>query len=297
MKIPLVLASDMTGAVVALFVWATYAVIFPVSFVVLFLSFNPRRQRATAVGAAVILGVSALLYLPAIFDAKSGVRGASAWLLMLPALLGLAALANTARAASGTASAAPEAAKTASLFCYAKLNERIQPIARGDAYEDPLIEALEKNGFGSVTGGGTSQERTGEIEYAGIDIDLTNREEGIPFICRFLEERGAPKGSELQVGEERFPFGKVEAIAVYFDGVNLPAEVYAQSDINVVIEEIGKLIAPKGEIRGNWEGATETALYLYGESAATMRSQIADFLATYPLGKGARVVTFAPSPK
>jgi hypothetical protein len=138
------------------------------------------------------------------------------------------------------------------------------------------------------------QQKSGEIEYVGIDVDLHNKAEGIQFVCQFLEERGAPKGSVFQVGDERYPFGKLEALAVYFDGVNLAPEVYRDSDINLVWAEFDKRIAPNGKIRGFWEGATETALYLYGDSAEAMRLQIADFLGSYPLCKGARVVMFAP---
>ena len=182
----------------------------------------------------------------------------------------------------------------APLVCYAKINERIKPIERGEIYEEPLTAALAESGFGTVEGGGTLLQKSGEIEYIGIDVDLSDREAGIPFVCRFLEERGAPKGSFLEIGDERFPFGRVEAIAVYFDGVNLPPEVYRESDINFVWAEFDKRIGPAGKIRGYWEGSTETALYLYGCSAAEMRAQISDFLGSYPLCKGARVVTFAP---
>jgi len=182
----------------------------------------------------------------------------------------------------------------ASIACYAKINEKIRPVERGETYEEPLTDALAQNGMGLVGGGGTMQEKSGEIEYVGIDVDLHKKEEGIRFVCEFLEARGAPRGSVFEAGDERYPFGKIEAVAVYFDGVNLPAEVYQTSDINVVWEEFDKRIGPKGKIRGFWEGSAETALYLYGESAAAMRSQIADFLASYPLCKGARVVTFAP---
>lgn len=178
--------------------------------------------------------------------------------------------------------------------CYAKLNEKIMPIDRGDIYEDPLHTALENENIGAVTGGGTMQLKTGEIEYVGLDISLIDRALGVPFICKFLEEHGAPKGSELQIGTERIPFGKSEAIAVYFDGVNLPSEVYRDSDINYVWEEFDRRLEPNGKIRGYWQGPTETALYLYGNSEAEMRNQIADFLASYPLCQGARVVTFAP---
>ncbi|HVY71567.1 MAG TPA: hypothetical protein VHH73_16660, partial [Verrucomicrobiae bacterium] len=65
-------------------------------------------------------------------------------------------------------------------------------------------------------------------------------------------------------------------------------------DPNVLLEELGRRIAPEGKIRGHWRGPAETALYLYGPSADKMRGQISDFLASYPLSKDARVVTFAP---
>lgn len=66
-----------------------------------------------------------------------------------------------------------------------------------------------------------------------------------------------------------------------------------ECDINLVWQELEKRIAPKGKIRDYWQGPEDTALYLYGESALEMRAQIADYLASYPLCKGARVITFA----
>ncbi len=51
--------------------------------------------------------------------------------------------------------------------------------------------------------------------------------------------------------------------------------------MGIVYEGIGK-------IHSYWEGARETALYLYGSSAETMRERIADFMAEYPLCERAR---------
>ena len=42
-----------------------------------------------------------------------------------------------------------------STFVVARLNARVQPIARGDYFEDPLQDTLEQAGVGEVTGGGT----------------------------------------------------------------------------------------------------------------------------------------------
>jgi hypothetical protein len=58
---------------------------------------------------------------------------------------------------------------------YAQLNARIMPVARGKRFETPLTEALAKNGFGEVGGGGTLRSKTGEIVYCGIDVNLSNR--------------------------------------------------------------------------------------------------------------------------
>jgi hypothetical protein len=183
------------------------------------------------------------------------------------------------------------------VFAYAMINARVMPIDRGEMYEDPLMEALEQNGYAEVTGGGTMQSENGEIEYCGIDLDLFNLEEGIPFICDFLGECGAPQGSKLQYehnGEDKeVPFGFLEGLAIYFNGSDLPAEVYENNDINDVYDEINELLADRGQIQGHWNGPTETAMYLYGYSVEEMRELIASLMSTNPLCEKARFVTIA----
>jgi hypothetical protein len=183
------------------------------------------------------------------------------------------------------------------IFAYAQLNARIMPIDRGEQYEDPLGDALEKNGFGAVTGGGTMQSKNGEIDYCGIDIDLLNVDKGVPFICEFLSKCGAPKGSKLQYEQNgsptEVPFGHVEGLAIYLNGTDLPDSVYQQCDINFVVDEINRLLGDRGRMLGHWQGPTETALYLYGESTDEMRKSIADFVSTYPLCQRARLEKIA----
>lgn len=183
--------------------------------------------------------------------------------------------------------------KTAPLFVYAYLNARIAPIARGERYEEPLETALAKSGLGEVTGGGTMQQKSGEVSFCGIDVDLLDTDRGIPFLASFLEECGAPKGSKLQFtlpsGEKKeIPFGIFEGLAIYFNGTDLPPEVYETCDINFVWSEIERLIGETASIQGYWQGPMETALYLYGPSATAMRAAIAEFSAGYPLFDKAR---------
>jgi hypothetical protein len=183
------------------------------------------------------------------------------------------------------------------IAAYARLNARIMPLDRGEWYEDPLAEALAENGFGRVTGGGTMTSNEGEIEFCGIDIDLFNLPQGVPFICEFLTRRGAPKGSKLQYTHKRkdieVRFGVAEGLAIYLNGTDLPAKVYRECDVNEVYAQIDRLLGERGAIQGHWRGPTETALYLYGHSADEMCNLIFGYMAEYPLCQRARVVRIA----
>jgi urease accessory protein len=51
---------------------------------------------------------------------------------------------------------------------------------------------------------------------------------------------------------------------------DLPDTVYQESDVNFVYEEFGRLVGSEGRVVSHWNGPRETALYLYGRSAAAM---------------------------
>jgi len=183
------------------------------------------------------------------------------------------------------------------VFAYAQINAKIMPMDRGEQFEDPLMEAFEKNGYGAVTGGGTQITGDGEIDYCGIDIDLFDVPKGVSFVCQFLSEHGAPKDSKLDYEVDgkkvNVPFGSLEGLAVYLNGTDLPDEVYQQCDVNVIVDEINRLLTDHGAMFGHWQGPKETALYLYGDSADEMRHLISGFMAEYPLCQKARVVKIA----
>ncbi len=177
----------------------------------------------------------------------------------------------------------------------AELNHKIGPIDRGDRYEDPLEEALKQHGYGEIDGGGTLQSKEGEIELIDVHMSLVSPDSSVPFVIELLESCGAPKGSEIRIHgegdtERVIPFGVREGYAIYLDGINLPENVYRNSDINFVISELDKLLAEHGRIEANWQGPTETALYIYGDSIPTMKALVGEFMASYPLCKGARIV-------
>ncbi|QOT75732.1 hypothetical protein [Cupriavidus basilensis] len=79
-----------------------------------------------------------------------------------------------------------------------KINESIMPTERGKKYEDPLDAALKKAKLGEVTGGGSSLSKERKIEWVGVDVELIDLGEGLPFLKRKLIELGVPKGSTLE---------------------------------------------------------------------------------------------------
>lgn len=179
-------------------------------------------------------------------------------------------------------------------YMVATLNDRLMPLDRGEVYEDPLDEFLQSSGIGEVTGGGTMQLKNGEIEYCDLEIKLRVsdlNDDQIGQVIQQLEQLGAPKGSKLNIEKtnETFLFGKQEGLGIYLDGINLGNEVYQNSDSNVVVDEIKKLVGDTSETARYWEGSEETALYFYADSFVKMKDEIQAFVNEYPLCKNARI--------
>jgi len=174
----------------------------------------------------------------------------------------------------------------------ARVYEHIEPIDRGDRYEDPLQATLEKKGIGRVTGGGSQLNELGEIAYADVEIELANIDEAVGIVAEALEIAGAPQGSELiQASDGRMlrEFGKLQCLAIYLDGTSLPDEVYANLDFEAVVAAIGAA-AGGNSYRGLWQGPQETGVFLFGPDAEAMFARVEPVLRRLPIGQNARVV-------
>ena len=181
-------------------------------------------------------------------------------------------------------------------FIVVNLNAKLQPMHRGEFFEDPIDQKIQELSLGTVTGGGTLQSEGGEIENCDIEIQVQSVEpEAIESIKKIFESFGAPKGSKITIDSSGsiIEFGVTEGLALYLNGTDLPPEVYKNSDINHVISEIASLLAGKGTMLSHWQGNTETALYFYGQSFVEMKGLISGFLDSYPLCQKARVVQIA----
>ena len=176
------------------------------------------------------------------------------------------------------------------------LNAKLQPVDRGEHFEDPLDAVIKQAGIGEVSGGGTQQQHSGEIAYCDIEITLSSTADAaVPVIIARLEELGAPKGSKLLIEKSgvEHALGKAEGLAVYLNGTDLPAETYKSCDSNFVFSEFDRLLAGEGRVLSHWQGPTETALYMYGGSFTAMKKRIEGFIASYPLCERCRIAQVA----
>jgi hypothetical protein len=177
----------------------------------------------------------------------------------------------------------------------ARIPEHIEPIDRGERYEEPLQDALAIRDLGLITGGGSQLTATTEIGFVDIELALVDLNGALDVAKRILEEAGAPVGSQFLLqrngADEELPFGVQEVLALYVDGVNLPDEVYEQLDfddftarLSAAAESVG------GESRSIWSGPTETAFYHYGPSAEAMLEALRPVLEAQPVCQNARIV-------
>lgn len=174
-----------------------------------------------------------------------------------------------------------------------RLDARLRPMDRGERFEDPLDEVLRaQTPGGRVTGGGTMLSAEGEPLWCDIDVEWPgDADPDLELIASALTRMGAPRGSRITVGDgEPVPFGELEGVGFYINGTDLPPEVYATSDVNELISTLLAAMGSDGDMYSFWEGPTETALYLYGPSAAVIEEKVAPVVATVPLAAQARVV-------
>ncbi|MES2207260.1 MAG: hypothetical protein V4525_10775 [Pseudomonadota bacterium] len=87
-------------------------------------------------------------------------------------------------------------------FIYIKIPGNIQPIERGELFEEKIDAALSLNKLGAVSGGGSllsdpdpNGNRT--VESCGIDIDATDRNLALIALRELLPQINTPLGTEL----------------------------------------------------------------------------------------------------
>ena len=82
---------------------------------------------------------------------------------------------------------------------------------------------------------------------------------------------------------------RLDRIASYLNGTDLPLEVYASSDPNELIGLLATAWAQRAASSPTGKARARRALYLYGRSAPRMRELIEGVLASHPLAQRSRL--------
>jgi hypothetical protein len=94
-----------------------------------------------------------------------------------------------------------EVSESKPLFVYIKIPGDLDPMDRGELFEDSLQEALDKERLGEITGGGSQLSEPSEsgnsIEFCGIDVDLYDAVRGLALLRNELVRLKAPPGTML----------------------------------------------------------------------------------------------------
>ena len=174
-------------------------------------------------------------------------------------------------------------------FLTVRINDKCEPIDRGDIYEDPLDEALQKAKLGEVTGGGSQLNESYKIEYCELEIAVTgDLEKTKQLIVNVLNEIGIPKGSKLIHEDDEIAFGNKDVMAVSFSNL-LADEVYDNNDINDVLEKLHQLLGDNGEMANHQATNDETIVYFKGHSFQMMKESIAAYCSTNELCEDGKI--------
>lgn len=178
----------------------------------------------------------------------------------------------------------------------ARIAEYVEPIDRGERYEDPLARVLEERGVGQVTGGGSQLDENFRISFVDIEMMLADLSDSLALVESTLNDLGVPVGSELlyeENGEQRSKqIGILEGLELYLDGVNLPAEVYEKLDFQSFYDDIAAALKAKnaGHPRSVWTGNEETGIFIFGPSADGIGDVLSGLVSKHPILQNSRLV-------
>lgn len=187
------------------------------------------------------------------------------------------------------------------LFVTARMWEYVEPIVRAERYEEPIEAFLERNDLGEIDGGATQIGETPKIEFVDVTFWLRDSNDALIAVAAGLDRLGAPVGSELQFerggAAVSRPFGSTECVALFFDGVSLPDEIYSQTSAEDLRERLETALGGRGEYRSYWHGNRESALFFNGKNAEQMSEAMMPVVTREPLCKNARlVIRYGPHP-
>jgi hypothetical protein len=104
-------------------------------------------------------------------------------------------------------------------FIYVMIPGDIQPLVRGERFEDPIADMLQAGALGSVSGGGSQLDEPypdgrPRVAFCGIDIDVADRDRALGPLRAKLITLDVPDGTEIH-----YTVGDAMLLDRYVEGV------------------------------------------------------------------------------
>lgn len=185
---------------------------------------------------------------------------------------------------------------TTSQFLTIRLPLQIGPLERGEFWEDPLADLLDKQKIGEVTGGGTMLAPEGGISYVDLEIALPDLDAArLDQLQEAMIGLGAPKNTQLvdDDGNTLCTFGTVSVVGIGLDGTDLPDSAYEGFDADEFSDEIVAALGDGYSYGGSHAGHRYTFFYYHGPDAAHIETRLRAIAADKPIGQGAQITRIA----
>lgn len=171
-----------------------------------------------------------------------------------------------------------------------RIPARLQPAHRDDLIVKPISELMRHvSPRTRLAAKETVVTQHGEPVEAVLDweVELSDAEH---VVTRLLDlEAGLPRGSTVEINGKAATFGELDGLAVYLNGTELADDVYAQADLQAIVEDLQQHLGRTGQLWSWWQGEAETALYFYGPDAAAIRSALEERSQQHPLMERCRM--------
>ena len=82
-------------------------------------------------------------------------------------------------------------------------------------------------------------------------------------------------------------------MALHLNGTDLAAEVYANNDVNELLEQLDNVLEEIAVRLSHWEGDTETSIYYYGQNYIAMKERIMSIIQNHPLCEKCKIEQIA----
>lgn len=177
----------------------------------------------------------------------------------------------------------------------------LQPMHRGDWYEDPLTAAFKAERRGSrVTGAGTVLDGARRLVSADIELELAEPiDEQLAVVTQVLEAQAAPRGSSISLlGRAAVPFGLCGVLALHLPRAT-PADVkYDHVPCTEAAMALMKRLVNHADgvfVVQTWDtDDSGTTVYISGTDLNAARAIVEPMIASDPLGAGASFKVIVP---